>query len=196
MEASKSSMSEMEQCPSEEFDQRKLKYLCCCTTMHVQLGASLIAIFSLCGLSINLAYRVTQNQFTASGIIPLLVGSFAVFTLILGLRLKKEVLLIPYLIVQTLGILAVIVLLILCFSSLVASTFSSNEHTASKDAILSHRSFELKHTTNEEDEGLNTQLTIIMLLCELLLQIWFLRVVWQAYRYAVDLKIFQKMHGL
>jgi hypothetical protein len=110
METPKSSVFvEIDRAPS--FDDQHGAYQCCCGTMHaqvehffytsdLQMGASLIAMFSLFGLAINLTYRITMDQFTVSGIIPLMIGAVAVITLIAGLRLRKEAMLVPYLIVQ------------------------------------------------------------------------------------------------
>ncbi|VDM47640.1 unnamed protein product [Toxocara canis] len=145
------------------------------------MGSSMIALFSLLGLSINLAYRIGVDNSTISGIAPLVVGTLAVIALAIGLRTRSQLLLLPFLAVQALGIAAVFALLILCLISLF---IVSNPPEVTSEADIST----VASKQDRSDDSVSTSLTMAMLLGELILQLWFMNTVWRCFGYFKALK--------
>uniref|UniRef100_A0A914X3H1 MARVEL domain-containing protein n=1 Tax=Plectus sambesii TaxID=2011161 RepID=A0A914X3H1_9BILA len=149
--------------------------------MHVATGAKVIAILITIGLVLQVIQSVVS--FTGNsghgGVLGMGVGSFiigaaVVVCLFLGLRSERAVFLLPYLVVQGLGMIGCGLLIILCIIAL-ASTTSGFAHDFVKG-------FSYNSSTPDDDAiRVMAIVFIVVFILYIAIQAWFFWVVYKCY---------------
>uniref|UniRef100_A0A915KEM0 Lysosomal-associated transmembrane protein 4B n=1 Tax=Romanomermis culicivorax TaxID=13658 RepID=A0A915KEM0_ROMCU len=165
------------------FDESQSKYKCCCGCMHSRTGGIIIGILELIAVVVNFAvyasnYAQSESS-TGQFVVSLLATSIvAVIVVLLFFGIKKENhnYIIPHLVLQILGIVALAIVAIInivavCVSSTVVASSDKNSQTTT--AVL-----------------LTVIAVSIVVLLSAIFQIWFFVVILRLYHFYRDKKSF------
>uniref|UniRef100_A0A914X7L2 DUF7027 domain-containing protein n=1 Tax=Plectus sambesii TaxID=2011161 RepID=A0A914X7L2_9BILA len=159
------------------FDAHDPRFKCCCGSIHVKTGALVVAILMAIALGLNLISNVVyyNNNNNGSGgfgssIAGALIGGVVCALLFYGIRLERAGFLMPYLILQGIGIVVLTIGAIICFVGAV-----SNAKFA--------RDFADEWVYNNGDMNGRTVAIVafISLLITVIIQVWFFWVVYKCY---------------
>uniref|UniRef100_A0A914X474 Lysosomal-associated transmembrane protein 4B n=1 Tax=Plectus sambesii TaxID=2011161 RepID=A0A914X474_9BILA len=108
------------------FNENSPRYMCCCNSIHVKTGTLIIAVLAVIGLLLNFVYYAVVRSHSinlASSIGSLVIGGAVVACVFYALRTQRAAFLLPYMILQVVGIFFIFGLIILCIFALAGAEF-------------------------------------------------------------------------
>lgn len=179
-----------------DFDPDDERYMCCCNSMHVRIGARVIGAVELTGtvlafallIGFYAAYRVTAYGYEllvspgalAVGII-LVLGSLAVIAcMFLAIQAENHTMLMPHLIAQLFSLIGML------FAFIVGVVILIGYNQAQFGAFI----YNLAGMRTEKAETEDPQAgkivgAVVLVLCVIgfILQVWFMSVIYGLYQY-------------
>lgn len=173
------------------FDSNHPTYKCCCGSIHVVTGGIIIGILeifgcisSTIGLIVNRATGVELGNIYA-GFIGSLITLIVVALMFVGINKKQHQWIIPHLVLQTLGILGLLICAIqtiIISATLVAST---PVHIQENDLIVTRFSHDDARINGQVSTAIVIVLGILLIIAAVL-EIWFLIVILKLCRFLRD----------
>ncbi|TKR93164.1 hypothetical protein L596_007669 [Steinernema carpocapsae] len=186
----------------ESFDPNDPKYRCCCNHSHATTGVRVIAgilCLTVClevwhlGLTLYWLPVEGAGGSVLTAVFQLLVGFSIATSVIYALRKEHAAFLIPYLVLQTVGLAAGAVFLV---TFIYISLFSKGETVLS--FIESHGRNIIVEEPKKTDQGhpdFMSWLLVGSFLVILFLQIWLISIVFACWRYFRDKRAFGSANG-
>uniref|UniRef100_A0A914X971 Lysosomal-associated transmembrane protein 4B n=1 Tax=Plectus sambesii TaxID=2011161 RepID=A0A914X971_9BILA len=160
------------------FNENSPRYMCCCNSIHVKTGTLIIAVLAVIGLVLNFVYYAVVRSHSinlASSIGSLVIGGAVVACVFYALRAQRAAFLLPYMILQVVGIFFSIGLIILCTFALAGAEFPQTV---------------LKQALGEEkispDIKTYSIILIVSFAINIALALWFLWVVYKCFVFFRD----------
>jgi len=170
--------TEMDYEKGKSFDEHAPRYMCCCGCIHAKTGTLIIAILAVIGLIFHVPYSLSMGYNAtnlASSIISLFISGVAVACVFYALYVKRASFLIPYMVLQILGILVFVGLIVLCIFALTGAAFPQSIFRQS-----------LGQHANGIDMKTLAAVLIVAFVIDILLLLWFFWVVYKCFIFFRD----------
>jgi len=186
--------------PIVDFDPNDDKYRCCCNQSHATTGVRIIAgmlcitvLFELWHLIVTLASGGSGGAILGS-LTQLLIGALIAATVFCALFKERAAYLIPYLVLQVVGLAAGAVFLV---AFVYISLFGNGDTIM---AFIESHGNTVKDVTNDKQAlddtlGYMSWLMVASFACVLALQIWLISIVFACWRFYRDKTLFGCLHG-
>uniref|UniRef100_A0A914UM30 Uncharacterized protein n=1 Tax=Plectus sambesii TaxID=2011161 RepID=A0A914UM30_9BILA len=172
------------------FNHRDNKYTCCCGNIHVLSATRAIAVLCVILLvceALTCAQNVVEDDFTSNyglmaQILSLVIGSFVLTALVLGLLFERKLLLLPFIFSMSLTTIFMSLLIFFLLIVLLGNF---------QDILMSFLTDETRNSLNGNPKGeavirVALALSIVIMLMILSVQLWWLSICINCYRYLSD----------